>query len=546
MCLGERMHERGIAGCGKEIGIGMVKVMKEYASSKRMLYTLCFMALFAIDWTRGSQIGIVWAWTINMTGVVMAVILFSAYSPKEFFKPIYMIFSVIGIAAMAITYYWWTMNQEIIFRGRLLTAVLNIWLLGVFCIKMFLEVAVYKTKKLRFCKTEIIAAVMLSWMLFSVNEDIWPGWYLAMFGLFYHTEYSREDMEALKQGMLDGIIVSFFLLQGAAFIFRPYDVTRYAGIYNNCNINALFYGIVWIAFLVKLYDIRKRKGKKWKEILCFLFAGAVMAFSLMTGCRTVLLAMIVTGFSYVVLADFKNLRDRAGKFLGRLALYAVVVCISIPIVYGAMRYLPPVFHHPVWYDGEYTIYKVHSFDPWDSEKYVSWEDCSDMIIGRLKPVIKMIFGEEQAGLITVQAAEPIAEGEKIRTVDRSVQVRVDFWKFYIREGNLKGHLNAEGHDQPDFPDHYVWHAQNTFVQFWYYFGIPSAILFAVVVVMLIFVSIKKILSGQDNVLICLLYVVFWVMYGLAECVWYPGQMILFLVFFTPKFLQEKGNEKNVM
>lgn len=541
--MSERMHERGIAGCGKEIGIGMVKVMKEYASSKRMLYTLCFMALFAIDWTRGSQIGIVWAWTINMTGVVMAVILFSAYSPKEFFKPIYMIFSVIGIVAMAIAYYWWTMNQEIIFRGRLLTAVLNIWLLGIFCIKMFLEVAVYKRKKLHFCKTEIIAAVMLLWMLFSVNEDIWPGWYLVMFGLFYHTEYSREDMEELKQGMLDGIIVSFFLLQGAAFMFRPYDVVRYRGIYTNCNMNALFYGIVWVAFILRLYDIRKKKEKKWKEILCFLLAGAVVAFSLMTGCRTSLLAMIVTGFLYVVFTDFKNLKDKAEKFLGKLVLYVLVVCISIPIVYAAARYFPSILHHPVWYDGEYFAEKVHSFDPWDSEKYISWEECSDMMIGRLKPIIRMFFGEKQAGLITVLAA---AEEEKTHTVDQSIQNRVDFWKFYIQDGNLKGHRNAEGHEQPNFPNFYVWHAQNTFVQFWYYFGVPSAILFAVVVVMLMLVSIKKILSGQDNALICLLYVIFWVMYGLAECVWYPGQMILFLVFFTSKFLQEGENEKNVM
>ena len=523
----------------------MMDAVKKYVSSKRMLYTLCFIALFAIDWTRGSQIGIVWAWTINMTGVVMAVILFSAYSPKEFLKPIYIIYSAIGIAALGIAYYWWTMHQTAIFRGQLLTAVLNIWLLGIFVIKMFLEVVVYRTKKLHFCKTEITAAVMLLWMLFSVNEDIWPGWYLVMFGLFYHTEFKKEEMKALKEGMLDGIIASFFLLQGAAFVFRPYDVVRYSGIYNNCNMNALFYGIVWIAFLMRLYDIRKKKEKKWKEILCFLFAGAIMAFSLMTGCRTVLLAMIVTGFFYVIFTDFWGLKYKAGRFIGRLALYAVVACVSIPIVYAAARYLPPVFHHPVWYDGEYGVYKVHSFDPWDSEKYISWEDCSDMIAGRLKPIIKMIFGEEQAGLIAVQAAELSEEGERVRNVDRSIQVRVDFWKFYMQGSNLKGHLNEEGHEQPDFPNQYIWHAQNTFVQFWYYYGVPSAILFVIVALMLVVISIKKILEGWDNALLCLLCIVFWVMYGLAECVWYPGQMILLLVFFTPKFLQEGEDREDI-
>ncbi|MBD5551899.1 MAG: hypothetical protein HDQ96_12115 [Lachnospiraceae bacterium] len=54
---------------------------------------------------------------------------------------------------------------------------------------------------------------------------------------------------------------------------------------------------------------------------------------------------------------------------------------------------------------------------------------------------------------------------------------------------------------------------------------------------LVVVSSKKILKGLDIALSCVLYVVFWIMCGLAECVWYPRQMILFLVFFTPKFLQ---------
>ncbi len=518
-----------------------MKTIKNHIISRRFLYTMCFIVLFVIDWTRGSQAGAIWATTINLTGVVMAVILLSAYSPKEFFKPVYLIYSAVGIAALLAAYYWWNLHQAAIFVGQLLTVVLNLWLLGIFVIKMFLDVIVYRTRKIRVCMTEAIAALMLLWMLFSVNEDIWPGWYLLMFGLFYHTEYKREERDALKEGMLDGIITSFFLLQGAAYVFRPYDSVRYSGIYNNCNMNALFYGIVWVAFLIRLYNIRKTEAQKWKEILCFLFAGAMMAFALMTGCRTLLLAMIATGFFYVVFADFYLLKYRAGRFLRKLAIYAIVACITIPITFTAARYLPPIFHHPIWYDGEYTVSRVHSFDPWDSEKYVSWEDYFDMIAGRLKPIWNMIFGEKQEELSVVRAAEEaessVAE-ERNRTVDSSIQVRIDFWKFYMQDGNLEGHLNDEGHELPDFPGRYIWHAQNTFVQFWYYYGVPSAILFVVVVVMLVIKSIKKILQGQDEALICLLYIVFWAMYGLAESVWYPGQMILFLTFFTPKFLWE--------
>ncbi|RKJ43687.1 hypothetical protein D7X98_14875 [bacterium 1XD8-76] len=524
----------------------MTEKIKRYVVSKRFLYALCFIALFVIDWTRGSQAGAIWAWTINMTGVVMAVIVFSACRPKEFLKPVYIIYSVVGILALMAAHHWWMQNQTAIFRDQLLTAILNIWLLGIFVLKFILDAAIYKVRKIRCSKIEILAAVMLLWMLFSVNEDIWPGWYLVMFCLFYHTEYNKGDMEALKQGMLDGIIAAFFLLQGAAFVFRPYDIVRYAGIYNNCNINALFYGIVWVAFLIRMYDIRKKNGKKWKEVLCFLFAGALAAFSLMTGCRTAWLAMFATGFIYVIFADFQGLKYKAGKMFGKLVLYAVVVCVSFPITFAAARYIPPVFHHPIWYDWEYSISRVHSFDPWDSEKYVSWEDLTDQISGRIKPFVKKIFGGEQAGIATVQASN-FTIGDK--TYDTSSQeyedygsvlVRLAFWDYYLRNGNMEGHLTAEGHEVPGF--YYVWHTQNTFIQFWYYYGIPSAVLFLIVMISLVFIGMKRMVKGQDDALICLLYLVFWGMYGLAEAVWYPGQMILFLAFFTPKFLWQKEKE----
>lgn len=525
----------------------MIGKIKGYIVSKRFLYTLCFIALMIIDWTRGSQVGSTWAWTINMTGVVMTVILFSAYHPKEFLKPIYIIYSVIGVLALIVAHRWWMQNQAAIFRYQLLTAILNIWLLGIPVIKLFLDTVVYRGKKLHISKTEILAVVMLLWMLFSVNEDIWPGWYLVMFGLFYHTEYSKENMEVLKQGMLDGIIIAFFLLQGAAFVFRPYDIVRYVGIYSNCNINALFYGIVWIAFLIRMYDVRKRNGKKWKEVLCFLFAGVLVAFSLMTGCRTAWLAMLASGFVYVVFADFQSLRYKAGKMFGNLILYAAIVCISFPITFVAVRYIPPVFHHPIWYDGEYHESKVHSFDPWNSEKYVSWENLTDQISGRIEPFIRKIFGNEQAGIARVQASY-FTIGDKTYDTSsqeyqdyESVLARLAFWDYYLKNGSIEGHITAEGHEVPGFD--YVWHTQNTFVQFWYYYGIPSAILLLVIMVSLIFMGMKQMVRGHEDALVCLVYLVFWGVYGLTEAVWYPGEMILFLAFFTPKFLWQR-NETN--
>lgn len=526
--------------------------IKKYIAKKQFIYTLCFIAFMVIDWTRGSQVGSTWAWTVNMTGVVMAVILFSAYHPKEFVKPVYLIYSAICIAALPLSYYWWNLHQAAIYRDKLLSAVINIWLLGVLMIKMFLDVVVYKTRKLHFCKIEILAAVMLLWMLFSKNEDVWPIWYLVMFGLFYHTEYSREDLKALKEGMLNGIIAAFFLLQGAAFVFRPFDDPhhRYCGIYANCNINAMFYGIVWIAFLIKLFDIRRNHDKKWKEILCFVFAGILTAFSVLTISKTAWVSMLVAGFFYVIVADFHCLEYKAGKFLEKLILYLAIVLVCIPVTYGAVRYLPPLFHHPVWYEGEYSEDRVHSWDSWDSEKFVSWEEFSEGVAERIEPFIKLFLGKYQSGIMTVQAADTITiVGKDYETNSQVLQDfssalgRVAYWEYYLKNGNMAGHMSTEGHNIVD--QHvYVWHAQNMFVQLWYYYGIPSAILFLIVLCMLILGSLKKAIKEKENslVLCCLLYIIFFGVFGLFEATWYPGQMIFLLAFFVPKYLIPAGDE----
>lgn len=518
-----------------------VSKIKDIVISKRMLYTLCFFLLMVIDWTRGSQVGSTWAWTVNMTGIIMAVILFSAYDLKTFIKPVYLVYSAVCIIALPLAYWWWNLHQAAIYRDKLLTAVLNVWLLGILLIRLLLDVFVYKTKKLHFSKLEIIVVVLLLWMFFSINEDVWPIWFLVMFELFYHTDYVEKDKVDMIQGLLNGVIIAFFVLQGAAFVFRPFDDghNRYCGIYGNCNINALFYCVVWIAFLIKMFYCRKNHEKKWKTVLCFLFSGALLGFMILTISKTAWVSVFFVGIFYVIFADFVFLKKKAGKVTLFILTSLLVMCISVPIVYSAVRYIPPIFHHPIWYEGEYAESKVHSFDPWDSEKYVSFDEFMEGTIVRVKPFVELIFKKAGLRMSVVYAAEDKITSEyDQKTVEKfsSSLGRLAIWEYYLQHGNLIGHSSTEGHDI-GWGTWYVWHAQNMFVQLWYYYGIPSAILFVIALGGAIICSIRKIAKEKnDAALICLLYLVLFGAYGLFECVWYPGQMILFLAFFTPKFL----------
>ena len=524
-------------------------VCKENIFCKRTIYTVCFFLLMVIDWTRGSQVGSTWAWTVNMTGVIMAVILFSAYGFKTFLKPVYLIYSAVCIIALPMAYWWWNLHQAAIYRDKLLTAVVNVWLLGVLLIRLLLDVFVHKTKKLHFGKLEIIAMALLLWMFISVNEDVWPIWFLVMFELFYHTDYTQKDMADMKKGLLNGIILGFFVLQGAAFAFRPFDDInyRYRGIYGNCNMNALFYCVVWVAFLIKLYYCRKNHERKWKTVLCFLFSGALLGFLTLTISKTAWLSAFFVGVFYVIFADLVFLKKKAGKVTLSILTILLVMCISVPIVYSAVRYIPPVFHHPIWYEGEYDEDKVHSFDPWNSEKYVSFDSFIEEIFQRVKPYADLIYEKIGLQMSVVHAAgDTTVMDYDQETMDKyaSALGRVGIWKYYLQNGTIMGHSSAEGHNI-GFDKWYVWHAQNMFVQLWYYYGIPSAFLFVIALGWGILCSIKRILTGNDNAIICLLYLVLFGTYGLFECVWYPGQMILFLALLTPKFLQDSSKEKIV-
>lgn len=48
-------------------------------------------------------------------------------------------------------------------------------------------------------------------------------------------------------------------------------------------------------------------------------------------------------------------------------LLMLCICMMFPVTFGMTRYLPPLFHHPVWFWGEWSEQKVHSWDAWNSE-----------------------------------------------------------------------------------------------------------------------------------------------------------------------------------
>ena len=98
------------------------------------------------------------------------------------------------------------------------------------------------------------------WSVISVAGRWWPLWFLLMFGSFYLIRFSMEDRATLLDAMIDGTIASFFVIQSYAFLFRPYDIVRYRGAFNNCNMMALYYLIVYCMILFKIHLLHVSKA----------------------------------------------------------------------------------------------------------------------------------------------------------------------------------------------------------------------------------------------------------------------------------------------
>ena len=525
--------------------------MKEKRLVKKIIYTVIGFLLFLIDWTRGSQTGATWAWTVNVLGVLVCLLLIVSDGIRNYFKKKYIFFSAFICCALPLVYWFWNTHQSLIYRDKLFTVVLNIWTIGICVIRLWEVYIVDKENLTKPSVLRISAYVMLVMMFLSVNEDVWPVWYLTLAVICALWPMNKVDRYEIMNGFTSGIIMAFFVLQGAAFVFRPFDTDykRYCGIYSNPNMNALFYSIVLTAFSIKLYQLRMQANYRVLQVLCFLFMGALVAFNLLTVSKTAWMSLLFCGLVYVVVIDIIILKKKAKWILPRIVAMSMVVIISVPIVYLPVRYLPAVFHHPVWYEGEYSVNRVHSFDPWDSEKYVSLTEVSHEISEKIAVVIEKLVlkvhaqeTEEPNGIMIGDKFYPYWEEETLKY--SSYLGRLATWYYYFTNGTVLGHSNNEGHNV-GIGYVYNWHAQNVFLQVWFYYGIVAGVLFLFCSIGAWICSILNSMKGDNTEIQCavfmLLYLSLFLTFGLFEAVWYPGQMILTLTFFGSFILLKKEN-----
>ena len=506
-------------------------------SWKRIVYTLCFFMFCLIDQrtkTGSGREGYIETFR-NMTGSIMAVILLSHCKWGEIraHKLPYLLWTILG-GAVGIAYVVGVTSFDPFVNGRV-SAALAVFLTGYALIHTVIRVAVEKKYPVLEKKFLAVWGVMMFLMIFSRSDYIWPLCYLVMFGCFYLTDYTAEEREDLFQGCLNGIILGFFVFQGFCCVFRPYDQIRYTGIYNNCNLNGLFYLVVLAAVFGKILYVTKENKHKFWRVYYWLGAGVVYSFIFMTIGRTVWLVAFILGLLF--LGFYQGVKKKKHYFRNGLLLM-LCICMMFPVTFGMTRYLPPVFHHPVWFWGEWSEGKVHSWDPWNSEKFVDIDEYLDAALGRIFETFENAL-EHSPFAMKAEAAEAQTEipANKIPVL-RSDQdtdtllVRSTIYKYYISQLNLTGHPYSEQGFQ--LHEHYwVGHAHNIFLQYGTDFGVPMMIVFAVLALWSLIRLGKTYAEKKDPAAAAAqLFVLIPVAFGLLEYSWGVSSLTITLLFIA--------------
>ncbi len=467
----------------------------------RIWYMVCFLALGIIDQRRGSAAGAVQMTAANMVGIVLAAMLVPSLDKDRFRHRIYMYWSALAALGGTLAAAWGWQNW--LYKGQWLTGVANVVVWGylvIYLIRGWKELAV-KEKLLRPFPLGICA--MLLWMTVSVHEGIVPLWYLLLYVCWYIIGIPKENRRDYFQGLLNGTILWFFVQQGIAFGFRPYDYVRYRGLYAGETQNGLFYMIAYCAFICKWLWLKQEKKNRLLACGCFLMAAVCVSFTLYTGGRAPVLGIgMASAVAYIWY--YLVCRKSFYRLLGRGILFVLCIAISFPVVYKAIRYFPTILHHPIWFEGEYSEEKsVRSFDPPDSERYISFEKAFDENIGRMLSALGINWYEWKDRIkytpwgMKVFAKEAGEPGDTPENPFRpegidyssSVGVRKVIYTYYCRHLNLLGHSRAAGAFYISEGEPVV-HAHNMFLQMAYDYGIPAGILFVYLYLYSIYWTLK--------------------------------------------------------
>lgn len=541
--------------------------LKKAAAKINMQMALVALCITAVCVGTQQLMTVAWdAWSHDFSrdalGVLMAVILFTNYKWSDFvkYKVPYIIWSVVGVLAGIFILPIALERRPDFLKADTVIIALGIFLMGYCVIHTLITFFVEKYRPKFYLPLFVIWIVMLLLMIFSRSDYLWPECYFVMFLCYYLTPQTPEQRKNVTEGLINGMILGFILIQAHSLLFRPYDKLRYRGNFCNPNHNCIFLCMCLAAILAKILIVTKSNQKKIVRIFYFLLAGSDYAFIFMTMCRSGYLSAFLATILFLI----AYCRVKGKKIFIRMGmLMAAIFVFMVPVTYLAVRYIPTIHPHVLYYFEEgYSEDWVHSWDPWDSEKYISFQDVLRWVFkrfedvkgaledlqntgstGRGEPVDlypSTVLASTQTGAADIETDPDEIPALSDEEAKNSLLVRKTIYEWYFK------HLSFRGmpYDEQGFrltKGHWIQDTHNIYLDYGINFGYPVMILFTVFIWWGIGRLLRQGWKKTDvEKLSCLLIAVIPPVFGMFEFAWGTGMIstVAFYMAFKEMFVEE--------
>lgn len=553
-----------------------MNALKKLVLKINMQATIVALCILGVCVGTQQQQTVAWnAWSCDFSrdslGVLMAVIILTNYKWSDFvkYKIPYIVWSAVSVLAGIIIVPIAFDRRSDYLRADTVIIALGVFLMGYCIIHTVISFFVEKYRPKLYLPLLIIWIVMMVLMIFSRSDYLWPECYFVLFLCYYLTPQTPEQRKNVTAGLIDGIILGFILIQTHSLLCRPYDRLRYLGNFCNPNNNSLFLCLCLAAILAKILFLTRENGKKIIRIFYFLLAGSCYSFICMTMGRSGYLTVFVVTIFFLI--AYCSIKEKT-IFIRMGLLMVTLFVIMLPVTYLAVRYIPTIHPHVLFYYQEgYSEKWVHSWDERDSEKYITFRQMLRGIFGRveiLKDSYDSLFGDNNEaisilkGTKTASATGDISSelqddsetgtDETQMSPDRTPAltgqeaqnpwlVRYTIYKWFFLHLSLRGMPYDEQGLQVR-EGYWAQHAHSIYLDYGINFGYPVMILFTVFVwwgIGRLFRQGNK--KADVEKLACLLIVLIPPIFGMFEFAWGAGMIstVAFYMAFKEMFTMKE-------
>lgn len=277
---------------------------------------------------------------------------------------------------------------------------------------------------------QIGPAVILMLMFLMMQTSIYDYkrfYFYILLGLipFVLMKKGIRTRSCVLNGILDGLCIGFFIVQGYAWIHRPYNYSkiRYTGISNACTEMSRIYLVYFATWMIRYVQNARKKINIWNgisRVFCWFMAVFVLALEYLTGSRSAVLAIILMTVIATAVRHMDLQKKRWENLIGLLLWPINCACIGIlslalfPTAYASVRYLPAYFNAPDYVDAvgyrlqskpieewgenfqwnfEYDEYAIKQDDDVEHPLYASFAESVTYNLGRIIPGVEEYLEE---------------------------------------------------------------------------------------------------------------------------------------------------------